>query len=96
MSPPAFRHSLVERARRAGKRIVLPEGDDPRTIEAAAICQQRGIAHCVLLGNPQRIGSVAAAHGLSLPADLQIIDLERKVQASEQVPGRDNATGQHA
>ena len=43
LSPPAFRYMLVERARQANRRIVLPEGDEPRTIQAAADCQRRGI-----------------------------------------------------
>lgn len=30
LSPPAFRYQLTELARKAGKRIVLPEGDEPR------------------------------------------------------------------
>ena len=51
LSPPAFRYQLTELARKAGKRIVLPEGDEPRTVKAAAICAERGIATCVLLGN---------------------------------------------
>ena len=55
LSPPAFRYQLTELARKAGKRIVLPEGDEPRTVKAAAICAERGIATCVLLGNPAEI-----------------------------------------
>ena len=39
MSPAAFRYQLVKRAQDANKRIVLPEGNEPRTIRAAAICQ---------------------------------------------------------
>ena len=74
LSPAAFRHQLVARARAANKRIVLPEGEEPRTIQAAAICQERGIAHCVLLGNPERIAQIAAAHEVTLPAGLQILD----------------------
>ncbi|HLD67745.1 MAG TPA: AAA family ATPase, partial [Pseudomonas sp.] len=44
MSPPAFRYQLVQRAQAANKRIVLHEGSEPRTVQAAAICQARGIA----------------------------------------------------
>ena len=55
LSPPAFRHRLVESARAANKRIVLPEGTEPRTIAAASIVEARGIARCVLLGNPDEI-----------------------------------------
>ena len=54
LSPPAFRHRLVEASRAANKRIVLPEGAEPRTVAAAAIVAARGIARCVLLGKPTR------------------------------------------
>jgi phosphate acetyltransferase len=74
MPPPVFRRRLVELARAARRRIVLPEGDEPRTIQAAATCAARGIAHCVLLGPPATIRAVAAGHGIDLPADLEIVD----------------------
>ncbi|ARJ42957.1 phosphate acetyltransferase [Pantoea alhagi] len=76
LSPPAFRYQLTELARKAGKRIVLPEGDEPRTVKAAAICAERGIAHCVLLGNPDEIQRVAAAQGVELGKGIEIIDPE--------------------
>lgn len=74
LSPPAFRYALVERARRANKRIVLPEGDEPRTIQAAAECQRRGIARCVLLAKPESIRQVAARQGVELPPELELLD----------------------
>ncbi|MDY7220411.1 phosphate acetyltransferase [Denitrificimonas sp. JX-1] len=74
LSPPAFRHQLVKRAQAAGKRIVLPEGNEPRTIQAAAICQKRGIANCVLIAKPEEVYNIAKAQGIDLPADLEIID----------------------
>lgn len=74
MSPPAFRFQLIQKARAANKRIVLPEGDEPRTIKAAVICEEKGIAHCVLLGKRAVIEAVAAAQGVTLPASLEIVD----------------------
>ncbi|EDK28419.1 phosphate acetyltransferase [Vibrionales bacterium SWAT-3] len=74
LSPPAFRYQLTEFARKAGKRIVLPEGDEPRTVKAAAICAERGIAECVLLGNPEEIRRVAAQQGVELGAGVTIIN----------------------
>lgn len=56
------------------KRIVLPEGDEPRTIQAAAICQSRGIAQCVLLAKPEVVLEIAKARNIELPPDLEIID----------------------
>jgi len=74
MPPPAFRHRMVKAAHAANKRIVLPEGDEPRTLQAAAICHRKGIAHCVLLGDPIRIRHIAEVQGIVLPDDLEIID----------------------
>ncbi|MGX8942063.1 phosphate acetyltransferase [Symbiopectobacterium sp. Eva_TO] len=74
LSPPAFRYQLTELARQAGKRVVLPEGDEPRTVKAASICAERGIAHCVLLGNPEEIQRVAAAQGVELGKGIEIVD----------------------
>lgn len=74
LSPSAFRHELVQKSIAAKKRIVLPEGDEPRTVQAAAICQSRGIAHCILLAKPEAVVEVAKARGIELPDDLEIID----------------------
>ncbi|WP_319930818.1 phosphate acetyltransferase [Xenorhabdus santafensis] len=74
LSPPAFRYQLTELARQAGKRIVLPEGDEPRTVKAASICAERGIAECVLLGDPEEIRRVAAAQGVELGAGIEIVN----------------------
>ncbi len=74
LSPPAFRYQLIQKARAANKRIVLPEGEEPRTVRAAVICQQKGIARCVLLGKREAIETVAASQGITLPAGLEILD----------------------
>ncbi len=73
LSPPAFRYLLTERAREASQRIVLPEGDEPRTVQAAAICEQRGIARCILLGDAVEIHKIAEQQGIELPASLEIV-----------------------
>lgn len=74
LSPPAFRHQLSQLAREAGKRIVLPEGNEPRTVQAAIICTQRNLAHCILLGERDEIEAVAESQGLPLPDDLEIVN----------------------
>lgn len=76
MSPPAFRYRLIQKARNANQRIVLPEGDEPRTLRAAIICTEKEIARCVLLGKRAAIETVAAAQGVTLPPTLEIIDPE--------------------
>ncbi|WP_269914884.1 phosphate acetyltransferase [Acinetobacter sp. HY1485] len=76
LSPAAFRYELVKKSIADKKRIVLPEGDEPRTIEAAIICQSRGIANCVLLAKPQDVQQFIQARNLSLPKGLEIINPE--------------------
>lgn len=92
LSPPAFRYQLTERARQAGKRIVMPEGEEPRTVKAAAICAERGIARCVLLGDPNEIMRIATAQGVVLGKGIDIIDpaLEREKYVSVLVRLRKN------
>ncbi|MDF7676885.1 phosphate acetyltransferase [Neisseriaceae bacterium ESL0693] len=74
LSPAAFRYQMMQRARQANKRIVLPEGSEPRTVAAAAMCQRKGIARCVLLAKTDEVQEVAARQGIVLPDDLEIID----------------------
>jgi phosphate acetyltransferase len=74
LSPAAFCYRLVEAASRANARIVLPEGNEPRTIKAAIECTRRKIARCVLLGDPKEVQQVALGLELNLPDDLEIID----------------------
>ncbi len=74
MSPAAFRYRITGRAREVNKRIVLPEGDEPRTVRAAAFCQERGIARCVLVGKADQIERVAEAQGVVLPSGIEIVD----------------------
>lgn len=74
MTTAAFRHRLVENARLAKRTIVLPEGAEPRTIQAAAICAERGIAWCVLLGDPARVREAARRQGLTLDESIAVVD----------------------
>ena len=74
--PGRFRYRLVELARRADARIVLPEGLEPRTLRAAVECAHRGIARPVLLGPPEAVRQRIANLGLELPERLEIIDPE--------------------
>ncbi|EFX91745.1 phosphate acetyltransferase [Actinobacillus ureae] len=76
LSPAAFRYQLTEYARQAKKRIVLPEGDEPRTVKAAALCAERGIAECVLLANPTDVRRVAESQGVVLGKGITIINPE--------------------
>jgi phosphate acetyltransferase len=74
LSPAAFRYQLVERARVTHARIVLPEGAEPRTLRAAVECARRGIARCLLLGDPDEVTAQARHLGLRLPEGVSILD----------------------
>lgn len=53
----AFLDGMIARARADRKTIVLPEGDDPRTTEAAERILAEGIADIVILGDPDDIAA---------------------------------------
>ena len=74
LSPAAFRYQLVEQARRADACVVLPEGTEPRTLQAAIACAERGIARSVLLGSPAEVGALAHSLGLGLPDGVTVVD----------------------
>ncbi|HUZ25920.1 MAG TPA: phosphate acetyltransferase [Streptosporangiaceae bacterium] len=74
LSPAAFRHQLVELARAAGACVVLPEGTEPRTVQAAVACARRGIARSVLLGPPDEVAGLVRSLGLQLPDGVTVID----------------------
>ena len=76
LSPSAFRYKLTQLAQQANKTLVLPEGEEPRTIKAAAICAQRNIAKCILLGNKTEILRVAQQQGVVLADSVKIIQPE--------------------
>jgi phosphate acetyltransferase len=57
---------LLTRARADRQRIILPEGEDPRVIEAAGTIIARGLAHVILVGQESAIREMAARSGVSL------------------------------
>jgi len=74
LSPAAFCYQLVEMARAADACVVLPEGTEPRTVQAAVACAERGIARSVLLGHPDEVAGVARRLGLKLPPGITVAD----------------------
>jgi malate dehydrogenase (oxaloacetate-decarboxylating)(NADP+) len=64
---------IISRAVRDPKRVVFPEGEEPKVIRAAQILVDEGIALPVLLGNREAIEATAAKQGISL-ADISIED----------------------
>lgn len=72
--------NVLERIRRKAaadpRHIVLPEGEDPRTIEAAAICLREKLARLTLLGDVERIRTTARQLGVDLTG-AEIVDHRR-------------------
>lgn len=64
---------VINRAVRDPKRVVFPEGEEPKVIRAAQILVDEGIAHPVLLGNRSAIERIAAEGGIPLD-DIAIED----------------------
>jgi len=56
---------IIEKAKAANKTIVLPEGKDPRTIEAAAKLLEREIVKVILIGNREALISSAGKWDIS-------------------------------
>lgn len=66
--------SIQAKAKADLKHIVLAEGTEPRTVEAAGIIAREGIAKVTLLGNPEEVKKVAAGKSLD---GVNIIDPEK-------------------
>src|SRR5215210_1269046 len=64
---------IINRAVRDPRRIVFPEGEEPKIIRAASILVDDGIAHPILLGNRAKIEDIAALHKIPL-TDITIED----------------------
>ena len=62
---------LIERARQRRRAVVLPEGDDPRIVEAARRLHDDGIARPILIGARAVLEDAAASANVSLdPIDI--------------------------
>jgi len=74
--------SIVPRARAAGKRIVLAEGNDPRVVEAAVRVVREKIARVIVLATPEEFEHACrqAGVGADLP-DLEVVDWLRSDEA---------------
>lgn len=67
---------IRENAKKQGKTIVLPEGTEERTLQAADQVLAEGIAKIILLGKPEDIHALAEKHGLKNINKATIIDPE--------------------
>lgn len=63
-----------EKAKANKRRIVLPEGNEIRTLKGAAIAAQEGLAVPILLGDAEEIRKIAAQEGVALDG-VEILDI---------------------
>lgn len=68
--------NLRQRAKKSIKKIVLPEGEEPRMIKAAEIIYREGFAKLVFLGKEEKIKDIAKQIKVTFPKDIEIIDPE--------------------
>ncbi|MDR0334197.1 MAG: phosphate acetyltransferase [Dysgonamonadaceae bacterium] len=66
--------SIIERAKANKQRIVLPEGTEKRTLQAADKLLHDGVAEIILLGNPNKIELLAKEYNLNHINKATIID----------------------
>ena len=74
---------IVERAKSNKQRIVLPEGTEERTLNAANQVLTDGVADLILLGNPSEIMDLAREWGLGNISRATIIDPENHPKQEE-------------
>ena len=60
----AFLDRIIDHARAAKQHIVLPEGDEPRTLRAAQALLDLGVCRLTLLGDPDKIRKAAEDIGV--------------------------------
>eukprot|EP00897_Mesotaenium_endlicherianum_P010634 jgi/Mesen1/959/ME000012S00514 len=55
LNPKLFQYNLFKKARSSRQHIVLPEGDEERTLQAAAELMRRSLCHVTLLGKREKV-----------------------------------------
>ena len=75
VTPLAFQADLIERARADRKRIVLPEPDDDRVLQAAAQVLAAGIADITFVGDADYVAKRSGELGLDLSA-AQVVSVD--------------------
>lgn len=68
-----LKQHYIERARALKQTIVLPEGNDDRTLIAAATLKKQGIVEPIVIGRPDDVFALAKQAGANL-GDVTIID----------------------
>lgn len=65
------RQNIINRAKAGtSKRIVFPEGEEPKIIRAALQVKDEGIGHPILMGRPEKIREIIDELGLNFEPDM--------------------------
>ena len=67
----ALVEQFIERAKQSPARVVLPEGDDDRIVQAACLLAREGIAKPIVLGSTEAVTGLA---GGDLPEGVTVVD----------------------
>jgi malate dehydrogenase (oxaloacetate-decarboxylating)(NADP+) len=77
---------FIKQASNRPQRIVFPEGDDPRVLQACSILLDEGVAVPILLGRPEELRAVVEEHEIDLDLGrLEIVDPQRDPMREEYV-----------
>jgi phosphate acetyltransferase len=75
-----FSQRVMQRAKADKRTIVLPEGNDPRIVQAAGMAAQAGIADIILLAKEEDAKALAGGGDLS---PIQVLDIEASDKIEE-------------
>lgn len=74
--------TFKEKAKANKRKIVLPEGNELRTMQGAVIAAQEGLAEPILLGNEAEIRAIAEKEGIVLDG-VTVVDIESSAHLEE-------------
>lgn len=80
----SFIEKIKEKAKSNIKTIVLPEGEEIRTLKAAEIINKEKFAKVVLIGNQEKIKEILTRENINI-GDIQVIEPEKSEKKEEYV-----------
>jgi phosphate acetyltransferase len=82
VTPKMFKYGIIKKARAAKKRIVMPEGDEPRILRAADSLLRQKAVDLTLLGDPDVIRTTAGQLGVDI-AQAELVNPQDNPWAEE-------------
>jgi phosphate acetyltransferase len=81
ITPKMFTYNLVQKAKAKKRHIVLPEGNEPRILQAASVLLAQDIVNLTLLGVKDEIEQVIKKHGIQL--DINRVNIVNPVDSDK-------------